>query len=158
MNWRFFFIFFLPNQHFTSPKYQTVSQKIKLLLFISNYKPSLHVLPVYCGILPIHLSIWLCMFYFVQYSLVHQWPYTWFTTNMTVIWDNCDIPSQLDTRSFLIPTKYNCHNLDFVITPALSSGQFSPLDLASSCSSFDLVCFYLLLHLKQKTKNKNKKN
>ena len=24
------------------------------------------------------------------------------TTSMTVIWDNCDIPSQLNTRSFLI--------------------------------------------------------
>ena len=24
------------------------------------------------------------------------------TTNMTVLWDNCDVPSQLNTRSFLI--------------------------------------------------------
>ena len=48
----------------------------------------------------IHLSMWLILFNLGSTMTLND--FFKLTTNMTVIWDNCDIPSQLNTRSFLI--------------------------------------------------------
>ena len=73
---------------------------------MENKKINLNIVCLYrlkcypCTSYLIHLSIWLILFSLGSTMTLNG--LFKLTTNMTVIWVNCDIPSQLNTKSFLI--------------------------------------------------------